>query len=142
MARRRAGPDPHPNDTRWTIPFHISEGFSEDLANSRAQNFIRSLLARNRVPALSGHGYGLSNIAYVQEEVDSQGVHPPPNPNKVAIHGSCSPHKTQICRTLSADQLCFVAFWMVTADASVRMIEGEDIDGYDYEDIEVASRVL
>lgn len=36
----------------------------------------------------------------------------------------------------------FIAFWMVTDDQSIQMIKEEDIDGYRYEVIEVASRVL
>ncbi|KAG6366100.1 hypothetical protein INS49_000276 [Diaporthe citri] len=120
VARRPADLVPHSKDTRWTVPSGMLGNSNKNSANTQAQDFIKSLLANNGVPALSKHRYGLSDIAYVRSEIDSQGVQPPPEPNRVAVH----------------------AFWMVSDDPSIQMIEGEDIDGYQYEDVEVASRIL
>lgn len=88
LVAKRADPDPHSKDTRWTIPSSPLGNANNILANSQAQDFIKSLLASNGIPALSKNRYGLSDIAYVQSERDLQKVQPPPIPNRVAVHGS------------------------------------------------------
>lgn len=90
LVARRANPDPHTQDTRWTVPSGTLENSNKKSVNAQAQDFIKSLLASNGVPALSQHRYGLSEITYVQNERDMQGVQPPPSADRVAIHGSCS----------------------------------------------------
>lgn len=92
MAVRLRILDSHDGDSRWIVPlqFGLAQGPNDDSANREAQDSVKRLLASNRIPALSGHRYGISNIEYVQGEVISQGVHPRPIPDHVAIHGSCS----------------------------------------------------
>lgn len=101
--------DPHPGDGRWIVPlrFGLAQGPNDDSVKRVAQDFIKSLLESNMIPALSGHRYEISDIEYVQGEVVSQGVHPHPTPNQVAIHGSCSLYRNYL---LSLAQLTISAF--------------------------------
>lgn len=146
MARRRDWPDPHPEDGRWIVPFGGAQDPSDDPGNAEAQEFITDLLKRHDIPVLSSLRYlenGFGDMDYVRDEAQSQGVDLPPESNRVAIHGSFSLLEYKhVTFTSKTDYRQFVAFWMVTDDQGVVTIEGEDIDGYDYEEIEVASRVL
>lgn len=82
--------DPHPGDPRWLVPLQVAlaQGPNDDLANRASQDNIKSVLESNGIPVLSGYLYGFSNIDYVRREMVSQGVHPRPNPDHVAVHGS------------------------------------------------------
>lgn len=42
----------------------------------------------------------------------------------------------------TTNHIRIVAFWMVSDDQSIHRIEGEDIDGYGFVDMEVSSRIL
>lgn len=88
MARLRGDQDPHPGDGRWTAPFGTWENSTEDSVCEQAQDFITNLLVENGIPALSEHRALSSDIEYVREQADSQGVQPRPRPGKVATHGS------------------------------------------------------
>lgn len=146
VARSLGWDDPHPGDSRWIVPFSMAHDPSHDPGNAEAQESIRVLLKRHKIPVLSSRRYlknGLGDMEYVRDEAQSQGIDLPPESNRVAIHGSCSLLEYKhVTFTSKTDYRQLVAFWMVTDDQGVTTIEGEDIDGYDYEEIEVASRVL
>ncbi|KUI68455.1 hypothetical protein VM1G_04345 [Cytospora mali] len=110
--------DPNPQDTRWTVPVYRPSTSNADTGSSTAQDYIASLLTRNGIPALSEHRYKTSYVEYVKEQAVAQGV--TPKENHIASH----------------------AFWMVSYEHAIHRIREEDLDGYDYVNMEVASRIL
>ncbi|KUI53782.1 hypothetical protein VP1G_01070 [Cytospora mali] len=109
--------DPNPQDARWTVPVYRPSTSNDDTGSSTAQDYITSLLTRNGIPALSEHRYKTS-VEYVKEQAIAQGVIP--KENHVARH----------------------AFWMVSYEHAIHKIKEEDPDGYNYLNMEVASRIL
>ncbi|ROV99446.1 hypothetical protein VMCG_06321 [Cytospora schulzeri] len=118
VARLKYTFDPHPQDTRWTVPVHRRSRPFRDIGLFQAQDYIASLLASNGIPALSEHRYNDSPVEYIKNRAIAYGL--TPQGYHVASH----------------------AFWMVAYEDGINRIIDEDLDGYNYVNVEIASRIL
>ncbi|KAG8167211.1 hypothetical protein KVR01_002900 [Diaporthe batatas] len=103
----------------------MSPNFSGISAADQAQSYIVALLKDGNIPALSEIRFDQGGLEYLRGKAQEQGVLV--DPGRIAAH---------------TDDGLLQEFWMVSEDVGITPIDRQDIPGYEFVGMEVASRVL